>query len=233
MVLMDAVPKTPEGLTSMVDTWEEQADRVLRASDRLAPYDLDQEEDASAAFELIKDDHNSLDFWAMVVGAGCHDLRDKLNDAETLGEAVVSAVRVATSWAMFVFVRDLEEHAWTGYNQNQLIYGIAQAGASTPAEAQAIAALEPIFKGLGEDVLHTWVEAGVDIGPRIGVSDVDEALLKALARYHLGLFERRRSEQQQESENRARVWTLIFGGFAAGATATGAVLAVLKATEVF
>jgi hypothetical protein len=133
------------------------------------------------------------------------------------------------AWSMLVFLRDLEEHVWTGYNQNQLIYGIAQAGAQTPAQAQAIEALQPLFKSISEDVLHAWVNAGVDIGPRIGVRDVDEHLLKALAEFHLSQFARSRTEEQFARDTRRKTWTIVVGAFGAGAAVATAVVATLAA----
>lgn len=231
MVLTSNVPKTVEGLDSMLDLWEEEADKILEDSAQLSDYDLEDEDDVLRVIDMLKDDQKSLEFWAMAVASCSQELRKRLKDEDPQG-AVLYAVRLATWRALMVFIRDLEEHAWTGYNQNQLIYGIAQAGATTPAEAHAIAALEPIFKGLSEDVLHAWVDSGVDIGHRIGVTQVDETLLKALAKYHLGLFDRRRSEQQIANENNARFWTLIISGFGAGATVTGAAVLVLRTVGV-
>ncbi len=57
-------------------------------------------------------------------------------------------------------------------------------------------------------------------------------MLKALAKYHLGNFERQRSEKQLTRENRARFWTLVATSFSSGAAVTGAFVALLKATGV-
>lgn len=161
-ILTGDLPTTAEGLDALTTTWEQVADEILVNSEKLTGYDLDDKQDAEKAIELIKQDQRSIEFWALTVGSLCHDLRDRLASEEERA-AALSALRLATFWAMLVFVRDLEDHVWTGYNQNQLIYGIAKAGAQTPAEAAAIAALEPAFKRLGEAVLTAWVEAGVDM----------------------------------------------------------------------
>jgi hypothetical protein len=129
---------------------------------------------------------------------------------------------------MLVFQRDLEEYVWTGYQHRQLIYGIASAGAQTPAEAEAIKALQPIFEKLTEDVLHAWVDSGVDIGPRIGVSEVDEQLLKALAKYHLALFERRRLDHDRQREHRSRSVAHMIAAASAGAAVASVVFTALQ-----
>ena len=130
---------------------------------------------------------------------------------------------------MTIYARDLEDDVWTGYQHSQLIYGIARASAQTPAEAEAIGALKPIFEALSEEVLHAWVESEAAIGPRIGVREADEQLLRALAKFYLNDFERRRQQRQLDREHRSRTWGHRIAGASAGAAVSAAVFGGLKA----
>ena len=231
-MLAGDLPRDPSGLDALLGRYEEEADSVLKGSEKLAGLNMDDEGDANKAFELLNTQHkDSIEWWAFVMMALAQDLRIKLADGQTQ-EATLWAVRLQAVRSMFVFKQSLEEHVWAGYRHTQLIYDVASASARTPAEAEAIEALRPAFANLSEDVLHAWVESGVDIGPRIGVAAVDEALLRALARYHLSLFERRRAEQEMARQHRSRIWANRIAAASAGAAITVAVAGLLKAIGV-
>ena len=220
-------PKTKEDLLSLLDQWDAESDRLLESSYKLKGLDIHDEKDGDKIIELVQKDPHSPEFAALLAGLFAAETKRRLESGD-VDEIALWAVRAATAWSMLVFHRDLEKHVWAGYQHNTAIYGIAQASAQTSAEAEAISAVRPIFEKLNEDVLHAWIEAAVDIGPRIGVQTVDENLLKALAKFHLTQFERRRSEKQLAHENRMRVWTFVLAGFTAGAAVTTAVGGLLK-----
>ena len=108
----------------------------------------------------------------------------------------------------------------------------AVAASRTPAEAEAIKKLEPAFAGLDERTLYAWVHSGESIGPKLGVKSLSEGLLKALANWHLSLFERRRVDEARAKDDERFVrelrvkWTTI--GVTAGGVAVGAVFTILK-----
>jgi hypothetical protein len=56
----------------------------------------------------------------------------------------------------------------------------------------------------------------------------EESLLKALAKYHLSLFERQRAEQELARQHQSRIWTNRIAAAMAGAAATGAIVGVLN-----
>jgi hypothetical protein len=229
--LAAGIPGQTDELEGFLKSYEEQADAVLKASENLSHLDLETEDGGREAVEMVTKDQGSADWWAMVMGAMAADLRSRLTSGE-VAEAVLSACRMQAAHSILVFKEQLEPHVWTGYRHTRLIYDIAASGANTPQEAEMIQALRPAFSQLDEDVLHAWVESGADIGPKIGVTQVEEPLLKALAKYHLEAFERERKEGQLATENRARNRALFLTGVSAGAAVAGVVVAVLKATGV-
>lgn len=230
-LLIGEMPSSASGLDGLLDRYEREADEVLEASPKLAHLDLESESDAEKAIEIVKADSDSTEWWAMWMAMMAADIRERLRRGET-ADAVLSACRLQAARSMLVFKSNLEEHVWTGYRHTQLIYDIASAGARTSQETEAIRALRPIFLNLPEDVLHTWVESGVEIGPRIGVTQVEEPLLRALAEYHLSLFERRRKKHLLGEEQRSRSWSNRIQGAVAATTIAGAVVGLLKATHV-
>lgn len=117
--------------------------------------------------------------------------------------------------------------------QTHLVYNVATAGAATDAEIRAIQALRPRFQQLSEDVLAAWVGAGISIRDRLGVTDVDEAIVKALAQYHLSLFERHREEARFIHEARSTTWANRIAAGAAGGTVVAGLVALLVALHAF
>jgi hypothetical protein len=231
-LLASGIPQTGADLDDLLGRYEKEAEDLLEASEKLSHLDLNTEAGGSEAMRLLQADTDSIEWWAMRMGAMVVDIRERVTRGET-SDAVVSAVRLQAARSMLMFKQQLEEHVWTGYLHAQLIYDVASAAARTPKDAEIIQALRPTFANLSEDVLHAWVEGQLEIGPRIGVTNVDEQLLKALAKYHLSLFERNRREAQVGFENRSKSWTNRVQGAAAMAAIAGVVLTVLKTTGVF
>ncbi len=227
-LLAGELPSEPNDVGAYLQKLKEKADLVLEASPRLSHLDLENEEDADKAIELLESDRNSAEWWALLIGSLASSLLDDLH-AGAAPSVVVHSVRMQAAHSMLVFKQNLEEHVWTGYRHTGLIYDIASASARTPNDAEKIQALRPLFSRLEEDVLHAWVEGDVELGTRIGVSDVDEALLKGLAKYHLSVFERRRQESTLAREHASRVWTNRIAAASVGAVLASPVVAALTA----
>jgi hypothetical protein len=128
---------------------------------------------------------------------------------------------------MLIYKQALENHVWAGYEQTRLVYGIAAAGASTPKEAKAIEALRPVFANLSEEVLAAWVGANVSVKEKLGIQGVDDAVVNALASFHLAQFEQRRQKDALVEESRFRKWGTRIAAAAVGATLVGVLVTVL------
>lgn len=227
-LLTGDLPQDQTNLPDLLDKYSKEADAVLESSEKLKGLDLEDDKDAEEALARLKEDRDSIEWWALWVGVISSDLKRRLAEGGS-GEAILSALRLHAARSALVFKQSLEDYVWTGYQHAQLIYDIASATARTPAEAEAIQALRPLFANLSEDVLHAWVEAGVEIGPRIGVRDVDEPLLTALAKYHLGLFERNRREEELSRQGNSRIWQNRIAAASVGVAVAGLLVGVLKA----
>jgi hypothetical protein len=203
-ILTAGIPATPDAdVEAYLESYYKQADDVLETSPKLAHLDLETEEGGEAASKIIED--GSVEWWAMFMGASVLMIRDAI-EARAIEDAVAATARLQVAHSMLMYLKHLDEHVWTGYRHMQQVYDIAAAAARTPREAELIQALRPTFAGMDEDVLHTWVESGVAIGSRIGVTDLDESLVRELARFHLNQFDRRRRDEEIAAERRDRVW---------------------------
>lgn len=223
----EAVATDAEALEELLTRYEEQADDVLERSEKLANLDLESEEDGPQAWEILSSDKDSVEWWASVEGTMVHHVRDALAKGD-VSQASIGALHMQAARTMLIFKRSLEQHLWTGYRHYRNVYDIA-AAAAPPAEADLIQALRPAFEKLPEDVLRAWVDAEVDIGPKMNVTQLDENLLRALAKHHLDQFGQRRREQETLAQQQdARTKNRLQG---AGLTLTAVTiaLAVLKA----
>ena len=227
-LLTGELPSRPEDVDDYLERIKATADATLDASERLAGLDLENESDAEKAVELLEEDRDTVEWWAFLMGTFASALLDDLRQGPSPA-LILHTVRMQAAHSMLVFKQSLEEHVWTGYKHTRLIYDIASASARTPEDAEKIQTLRPLFSRLEEDVLHAWVEGDVDIAPRIGVSGVDEALLKGLAKYHLSVFERRRQESQLQREHSSKVWSNRIAAAGVGAAVASAIIAVLTA----
>jgi hypothetical protein len=224
----DLPTETPD-VDGYLERYYEQAGKVLETSPKLAHLDLDSESGAHAAQELIED--GSAEWWAMHMGVAVLNVREAVK-AGSVEQALVWTARLQASHSMLVYVKHLDEHVWTGYRHMQQVYDIASAAARTPREAELIQALRPAFSQLSEDVLHAWVESGVPIGPRIGITELEESLVRELARFHLNEFDRRRRDEQMAAERRERAWVNRREGAVAMAVIATGVVGILKSIGV-
>ncbi len=222
------LPSRPEDVEAYLERLKANSDAVLESSERMAHLDLENESDAEKAINLLEEHRDTVEWWAFLMGTFASAILDDLRQGAAPA-LVLHTTRMQAAHSMLVFKQSLEEHVWTGYRHTRLIYDIASASARTPEDAEKIQALRPLFSKLEEDVLHAWVEGDVDITPRIGVSGVDEALLKGLAKYHLSVFERRRRESQLEREHSSRLWSNRIAAAGVGAGLASAVIAALTA----
>lgn len=201
-------PTEPQNFVSFAKSVNDEADAILKSSERLKGLDLDKEGDAKTAIERLEEDQQSRDWHAMTMGAFCQSVTKAIDKQDALSSAW-SAYMLGTVRGLTIVTEPLfEQTLWRGYLANQVVYEAAAAAAQTPGEAEAIKRLEPFFQKLDEAILHTWVESKLPIGPRIGVKGLPEEILFALAKWHLASFQREREQTQRNASERRANWEL-------------------------
>jgi hypothetical protein len=227
-LFLAGTPDSPEGLRNLMEAYRQEADTILKGSDLLRDLNFDSKDIGEQVFSRLKEHDTKREWWAFLMGASS----DLALDALDLGDLhrFAWAVHRATVCRSMVVATEpvFEQTLWRGYVANQVVYEAAAAAVQTPAEAEAIRALRPLFERLDEATLHAWVESGLPIGPRLGVSALAEAVLAALAKWHLELFERRRQEEKAKREERRAVRELRIKWLTLGVAIGGMILAILK-----
>lgn len=221
-------PDSGTKLVPLLEQYEKQADKLLKNSALLEGLDIDSEDDAEEVLKRLTTSKSKPEWWAFLMGGFADRTRKAIDRNEAL-EAAWAVYYVINSHAMLVFSQEFEETLWRGYLANQVIYDVAAAAASTPVEAEAIKTLEPLFSKLDEGVLHTWVESGLPIAPRIGITELPEETLLALAKFHLSLRQRQREEEQKLQEDSRAKREIWLKGISVGAGAVTAIVTLLKA----
>lgn len=194
-------PQNAADIPSLLKRYEDTADQILKNSALLKDFDLDTSEGSEKALEVLGKDNTSREWHAVLLGTFSKITAEAIAANDTV-QAVWGMYHAAQAHAMVVTTESVfDQTLWRGYLANQVVYEAAVAAASTPAEAEAIKALEPLFACLEESTLHVWVHSGEPIGPRLGVKSLGEPLLKALAQWHLTLAERRRVDEVRAKDD--------------------------------
>ena len=226
-LIFSPLPAAPEKVAEYLKYLDGEADQALLASPRMKDLDINSRDDMNAAFERFKDQEDSIERTAILLAAAAHQALDLLSSDDSREKLAQWMIVAVSAHTMLIYKQALENHVWAGYEQTRLVYGIAVAGASTPTEAKAIEALRPVFAKLSEEVLAAWVGANVSVKERLGIQGVDEAVVNALARFHLGQFEQRRQKDALAEESRSRKWGTLIAAAAVGATLAGVLVTVL------
>ncbi|WP_411868889.1 hypothetical protein [Vulcanococcus limneticus] len=209
-------PKSKEEVEDLLKSLEAEADAILKASPLLKDLDLEKDSDAQTGWVRIRDKTDSREFHAASLGSFAKVLETALETNDTQ-LAAWAAYMAGTCRGLTIVTEPLfEQTLWRGYLANDVVYEAISAASRTPAEAEAMKKLAPLFQRLDEMTLHAWVECKLPIGPRIGVKNLPEELLSALAKWHLSSFHRQREDAlRAKADSRAtsemRLKWLSFG----------------------
>ena len=231
-LIFSSLPTEPEKVVGYLEYLDGEVDAVLLASPRMTDLDINSQSDMERAFERFREEPDSVEHIAILLSAAMHRSLNILSNDESKEELAKWVAFAVAAHMMLIYKQSLETHVWAGYEQTQLVYGIAAAGANTPKEAKAIEALRPIFANLSEDVLAGWVGAEANVKEKLGVQGVDDAVVNALARYHLTQFEQRRQKADVDAQAVSRKWNNRIAGATAAAALAAVIVSVLIALGV-
>ncbi len=115
----EGMPDTAEGLDSLLQQYEDQADAVLQNSPLLKDFDFEDPEDGEKVFEFLKEKDDTPEWWAFVLGSHVHLVRDYIEAGDARKAAHAMGV-LANARAMLIFLENLEETVWRGYTLGNL-----------------------------------------------------------------------------------------------------------------
>jgi hypothetical protein len=108
-------PNTSDDLRPLLDQYRQEVDKVLENSSLLGALDLENPDDAGEAVELVRDQADKPEWWAMMMGAHVSLVKGYIEDGEAQKAAHAMGV-LANARAMLIFLQSLEENVWRGYS---------------------------------------------------------------------------------------------------------------------
>lgn len=190
------LPTQSSEISRVLDGYSKLADDVLENSPLLEDLDLETEPGGTEAYRRLESEHrDSREWFALLLGTFTQLATKAIADADVEAAALWSRNAASVHAAIMALEPVFEQTVWQGYLANTVVYEAVAATAQTVAEQEAIRALEPLFRSLDEPTLHAWVESNADLGPRLGIKSLPEPVLKALAKFHLAQFARRREDE--------------------------------------
>jgi hypothetical protein len=204
MLLTSGRPKSADELEELFEHHEKEGLGVLRGSPLLKGLDVNNEKDADEIWQRLSEHKESRELAAALTVSFIGNTRNALaeNDARRAAWAIYNA---GIYHSVFITKEEhFQEILWEGYRAHKFLSQVDDAAAQTPAEVKALENLKPLFEKQGEATLHTWVEDGRPIGPRINVPEIPEETLRATAKYYLSQFERNRKLKEAKQEERRK-----------------------------
>jgi hypothetical protein len=221
-------PNQPENIKECATSIKQWSATIIKNSGLVKGLNLEDEKEAEKALEILSKHNLSHDWRALEMG-GYVDILVEAIEENDPQKAAWAGYMLGTSRGLTIVTEPLFENTlWQGYLANQVVYEAAAATMHTPGEAEAIRKLEPIFRRLDEATLHTWVESGLPIGPRIGVKNLPEQILLPLAKWHLASLQKKKEQDLKSKSEKRAEWELKIKWLAVGISATGLILGAIK-----
>ncbi len=114
MLYFEGIPSTAEGLDSLLQQYEEQANKVIEGSSLLEGLDRDDPDDAEKILELVQERNDWPEWWATIIGSSVQLVRECI-EAGDAREAARAMGILTNARAMLIFLENLEETVWRGY----------------------------------------------------------------------------------------------------------------------
>ena len=211
-----------------METLSVEAEDILKSSPVLSGLNFDNEIDAAVVFDQLKEKTQTREFYAVSMGALVQEVLKAIDESDAR-QSAWTGYMLGTFRGLTIVTEPLfEQTLWRGYLANDVVYEAISAASRTPAEAEAIKLAAPLFQRLDEMTLHTWVDSQLPIGPRVGIKNLPEEILLALAKWHLSSFKRQREDEIRAAGERRATWELRLKWLGAGLAIPTAIIAVLK-----
>lgn len=193
-MFMGVHPMGPEDIVEFARELDKTSDEYLAKCEKLIGFDLSTEVDTFKAIKALEEDKGSRDWHMLMQSLFSAALIEAVKNSDT-GRAAWAGYMLGCARGLTIVTEPIfEQTLWRGYLAGQVVYEAAVAASSTPAEAEAVRKLQPLFQNLDEATLHAWVESRLPIGPRIGIKSLPESLIAALAKFQLTTIQRERDD---------------------------------------
>jgi hypothetical protein len=204
MLLAAGEPKSEAELEALLKFYKDKAEFFLKSSSLLDGLDWEDENHADEIYTRLTRDKDCREFFAFKMLFLSQTIEQAVAE-KNIRQAVWATYHATMAHCFFEMGDfDFEETLWHGHKAHVFLAKVQDASVQTPAQAQAIQKLQPLFERQNEVTLHTWVEDEKPIGEYIGVSGLPEKTLRAMAKYYLSQFERTRQQALQAKEDKRK-----------------------------
>lgn len=120
LIFLEDLPQTKGAMKEELEGLAELCYEALRTSPILSAYDIENPEHANAMIDILKDNRNSVEWWALLVNVYLSVVQDAMKQGDT--ERAIWAMACAERCrSMMVFKEYLEEVVWIGQSARRLI----------------------------------------------------------------------------------------------------------------
>lgn len=204
MLLAQGEPESEDELEILLKFYKDKAESFLKNSSLLDGLDWDDKDNTDEVLTRLNQDKERREFFALLLLTYSYAVEQAIAE-KNVGQTAWAMYHATLSHCLFEMGDfDFEETLWQGHQAHIFLTKVQDASGQTPAQTQAIEKLTPLFERQSELILHTWVEDGKSIGERVGISELPEETLRAIAKFHLSQFEKIRQKELQTKEDKRK-----------------------------
>jgi len=111
--------ESPDKIISTLDSYIAQGEQILKASELLKPFDLENEAQAAEGWKLLEKHQGTPEWWATSVIVLAQEAKKTIEANDARRTAWVMS-KLATCRALLLFHTTLEQSVWRGYSTGQL-----------------------------------------------------------------------------------------------------------------
>jgi len=204
ILLAKGEPKSEDELEILLKFYKDKAESFLKNSSLLDGLDWDDKSNTDEVLTRLNQDKDRREFFALTLLSFSYAAEQAIGE-KNVGQTAWAMYHATLSHCFFEMGDfDFEETLWQGHQAHIFLTKVQDASGQTPAQTQAIEKLTPFFERQSELTLHTWVKDGKSIGERIGISELPEETLRAIAQFYFSQFEKKRQEELQAKEDKRK-----------------------------
>jgi Shedu protein SduA, C-terminal len=117
---LENLPNKKDEITTELDLAQERCDTILASSSLLKGIDLENPEDADRGINLLKENRETREWWALLMGTYVAIVRDSI-DIGDVQQAVWAMGCAERCRAMLIFKEQLEEVVWMGQSAKRIV----------------------------------------------------------------------------------------------------------------
>jgi predicted RNA-binding Zn-ribbon protein involved in translation (DUF1610 family) len=207
----------PEDIVVRFKELESNIDTELIGLDCIKHCDLETKKGTEEAAETLEKEGLMTYWYNLARSSNLRRCYEAIEKGDTL--TAVYSCHIANIFKEYSLLEDdhLKEILWLGYNCYFDLEKNKNTSIDSIKEVVLIRSLLPKIKSLDEELIYSFINDGLDIGSRIGVSGIAEETLKSLLEHELEKRKKigedtfkERDIRTKESSNKIKIWMVLF-----------------------